>query len=202
MKRPLDQVFREADQFFMGRSPVHEGARRIAAALDEINVPFAIAGAMAVNAHGHRRETTDVDVLLTRDGLAKFKERWLGLGWVEKFAGSKGMRDAVAGTKIDVLLTGEYPGDGKPKPIAFPDPAQASELGRGEFAYPVLKLPVLLELKIASGISASHRRQDLADAMNLIKANRLPRSYADQLDPYVRPTFLTLWDEAQIDEDY
>jgi len=48
---------------------------------------------MAMNAHGYRRVTTGVDVLLTREGLALFEEKHLGLGWVERFPGSKGMRD-------------------------------------------------------------------------------------------------------------
>lgn len=200
--RPLKQVFEEADAFFMGRSPQHEAARRIVAALNEIGVPFAIAGALAVNAHGHVRETVDVDLLLTREGLAKFKERWLGLGWVEKFPGSKGLRDTVTNVKVDVLLTGEYPGDGKPKPVVFPDPAGAATPGAGHYPYPILRLPLLLELKIASGMTAPHRLQDLADGINLIKVNRLPRAYADQLDPYVRARFLDLWDAAQVEEDY
>ena len=63
-------------------------------------------------------------------------------------------------------------------------------------------LPVLLELKIASGMSAPHRMQDLADAMRLIAANELARSYTDRLDPSVRARFLELWDLAQIKEDY
>ena len=159
-------------------------------------------GAMAGNAHGFRRNTENVDVLLTRDGLARFKERWLGSGWNERFPGSKGLVDAVADVRVHVLLAGEYPGDRQPKPVAFPDPAQVAELGTGDYAYPVLKLPVLIELEIASGLSASHRRGDLDDATRLIKVNKLPREYAEQLHPYVRPKFLELWEHAQIDEDY
>jgi hypothetical protein len=42
---------------------------------------------------------------------------------VERFPGSKGMRDAEHDVKIDILLTGDYPGNGNPKPVRFPDPA-------------------------------------------------------------------------------
>jgi hypothetical protein len=50
----------------MDRSPQHEAARRISKALDDLGIPYAIADAMAVNAHGHRRTTEDVDLLMTQ----------------------------------------------------------------------------------------------------------------------------------------
>src|SRR5262249_7327122 len=124
------------------------------------------------NAHGYRRVTTDVDVLLTRDGLARFKERYLGRGYVEKFPGSKGLRDVANGVAIDVLLTGDYPGDGKPKPVVFPDPAAVPSVP-GSVAF--VPLTTLLELKIASGMTAPHRLRDLADALELIRVNACPK---------------------------
>jgi hypothetical protein len=33
------------------------------------------------------------------------------------------------GVDIDIVLAGSYPGDGKPKPVVFPDPATAAERG-------------------------------------------------------------------------
>ena len=47
--------------------------------------------------------TEDVNVLLNPEGLAQFKETWLGRGWVERTKGPRGMRDAVANVNIDVL---------------------------------------------------------------------------------------------------
>lgn len=200
MKVPLDEVLARAGEFFMGTSPVHETARRITKALDDLRIPFAVAGALAANAHGHRRTTEDVDLLVTRDGLAAFKQARLGRGWVEKFAGSKGLIDAVTNVKVDVLLAGEFPGDGKPKPIVFPDPATI-QLERDPGGYPILPLRVLIELKLASGMTARHRPRDLDDVIQLIRANDLPRTWAEQLDPWVREKFLELWDAAQVDED-
>src|SRR4051812_13972993 len=123
MKVPIEQVLRETGEYFMGQSPVHRAAEKIARTLTEMKIPFAIAGALALNAHAYRRATDDVDLLMTAEGLAAFKKEWLGRGWVEKFPGSKGIRDAENNVKIDILLTGEFPGDGKPKPVVFPDPA-------------------------------------------------------------------------------
>jgi hypothetical protein len=95
MVEPPLEVAKRVDQFFMGTSPIHAAMQRLAKALGEMQIPFAIAGAMAANAHGHRRTTTDVDILIRREDLARFKQRHLGRGWVDKFRGSKNFRDAV-----------------------------------------------------------------------------------------------------------
>lgn len=196
----MAQVLREVDKFFMQKSPVHQAAQAIATELHALGIPFAIAGALAANAHGHRRTTEDVDILLTREGLAEFKKAKLGLGWVEKFAGSKGLRDVRNKVNIDVLLTGDFPGDGKPKPIAFPHPGEVRELDPD--GLPFINLKTLLELKIASGMTAPHRPRDLDDAIRLIQSNQLTQDYAQQLHPFVRRKFRKLWHFAQVSEDY
>jgi hypothetical protein len=185
---------RFAARFFMGQSDVHRALERLLEALDEVAVPHAIIGAMALNEYGYRRVTEDVDVLLTREGIAAFKQAFLGRGWVEKFPGSKGVRDTIDGVNIDVLIAGEYPGDGKPKPIAFPDPSVAAV--RGE-RMALLPLDRLMELKLASGMTAPHRLRDLADVLELIRIRQLPEAHADRLHPYVRDKFRELWQAAQ-----
>lgn len=182
----------------MGDADVHRALRKLIDALEETAIPYAIVGAMALNEYGYRRTTVDVDVLLTASGLAAFKARWLGRGYVEKFAGSKGLRDTEHNVTIDVLLAGDYPGDGKPKPVRFPDPADVALRGEhGAF----LPLPLIIEMKLASGMSAPHRLKDLADVLELIRAIGAPRTMADDLDPSVRVKFLELWDAAQSAHD-
>jgi hypothetical protein len=192
----MAEVFDRAGAFFMSRSPQHEAARRITQALDAAGIPYVIAGGMAVNAHGHRRTTEDVDLLLTREGLAAFKAQWLGRGWVDAFAGSKGMRDTESNVRVDVLITGDFPVDGKEKPVAFPDPSIGEPSPDG---YPVLPLRVLIELKLASAMTAAHRMQDYADAMNLIRVNDLPEDFA--VDPYVAEKYREMWRNAQVRDD-
>ncbi len=192
----MSEVFDWVGAFFMRASPQHEAARRISKALDDAGIPFAIVGAMAVNAHGHRRTTEDVDLLMTRAGLAAFKDQWLGRGWVNLFTGSKGMRDAASNVKIDVLITGEFPGDGKPKPIAFPDPSVAE---RSPDGYPVLPLRTLIELKLASAMTTTHRPRDFDDVIQLIRVNQLPVRY--EVDPYVAEQYAEMWRNAQVRED-
>ena len=104
----------------MKTGKVHQAVLAIARRLDRANIPYAIAGAMALGAHVYERVTVDVDVLLTREGLAQFKKEELGRGYAENFPGNKGLRDTEHGVSIDVLIAGDYPGDGKPKPVAFP----------------------------------------------------------------------------------
>jgi hypothetical protein len=169
---------------------MHELGRR----LESLGVPYAIAGAMALNAYGYERVTKDVAVLLTRDGLERAKRELLGRGYVEKFPGSRGMRDTVNGVAIDVLIAGDFPGDGKPKPIAFPDPGDVA-VGGPDIAF--LPMTILIELKLASGMTAPHRLKDLADVLELIRVNRLPADFGSGLHVYVRDKFEELWAAAQ-----
>jgi hypothetical protein len=187
-----------AQRFFMGNAEVQHALQKLTGVLDAAGIPYAIAGAMALNHHGYRRVTVGVDVLLTRDGLARLKREVLGHGYVEKFPGSKGLRDTVHGVTIDVLLAGDYPGDGKPKPVRFPDPAAVAIRGEhGAF----LPLEALIELKLASGLSAPHRLKDLADVLELIRAAGLPESLSTRLDLSVRAKYTELWTAAQTRED-
>jgi hypothetical protein len=133
--------------------------------------------------HGRRRLTEDVDILIGKQDLTRFKA----------------VRDTMADVKIDFLLVGDFPGDGKPKPIAFPvPPADCLESS----AYRVLPLQQLVELKLASGMSAAHRAQDLVDVMELVRARDLPRDFANELHPYVRAAFDQQWQLAHVVEDY
>ena len=183
----------------MGTSPIHAAMRRLTQALADMQIPFAIAGAMAANAHGHRRTTADIDILIRRDDLLRFKERHDGLGWLDTVAGSKNFRDTIHGVRIDVLVVGDFPGDGLPKPVSFPPPESVAETGADGIPY--LSLNTLLELKLASGMTAAHRPQDLADVIELIRVNRLPLEHADLLTPFVAEKYRELWRAAQVVDD-
>jgi hypothetical protein len=194
------EAARFAERFFMGLDQVHEAMRKLCTTLEAEGIPYAVAGAMALNAHGYQRVTTDVDILLTRDGLAAFKAKHLGRGWVERFAGSKGMRDTEHNVKIDILITGDYPGDGKPKAVSFPDPRVAI---RGEGVM-VLPIELLVELKLASGLTNPDRMKDLADVQELIRAARLPLGLSSQLNPMVQAKYAEIWNATKSapDDEY
>lgn len=182
---------RATGAFFMGTDPVHAALRRITTILDELGLPYAVIGAMALNEYGYRRATVDVDILLTDDSLARFKASWLGRGYVEKFPGSRGVRDTENNVPIDFVIAGQYPGDGKPKPVRFPDPADVVERGRALALLPIARL---VELKLASGMTSLDRARDLADVVELIRHAGLARELADQLDASVRAKYVEAWE--------
>jgi hypothetical protein len=196
----LDMALAKIGAFFVNQSPIQGAARAIARHLDDLGISYAIAGALCLGAHGVVRATEDVDVLVTPRGLERFKAEWLGRGYVDVRPGGKAVRDTERGVRIDFLLTGDYPGDGKPKPIHFPDPADVA-VRAGELR--VVSLASLIELKLASGLTAPHRLQDLADVLRLIGAAQLGRDFGECLDPYVRGKYDELWQSAQHpEEDY
>ena len=181
----------EGSLFFEGQGRVQRSLARISRKLDELGVPYAVAGGMALFAHGHRRFTEDIDILVTRADLDRVHEALDGRGWVRPFSKSKNLRDADTGVRIEFLIAGDYPGDGKPKAVQFPEPQNvAIEIAGVKY----LNLPKFIELKLASGMTGGpHRAKDLVDVGELIKAASLPESLSTSLNPYVRQTYIDLW---------
>jgi hypothetical protein len=179
---------------FEEKSAVHLTLHRIVRRLGELEVPYAIAGAMALFFHGFRRFTEDVDILVTREGLERVHEHLEGLGYVAVFSGSRSLRDAESGVRIEFLASGDYPGDGKPKPVSFPHPNDASIEKEG---IRWLSLPSLVELKLASGMTSPGRLRDLADVQELIRALGLPVDFARQLHPFVQEKYRELWSAVE-----
>ncbi len=197
LNRDLNWALDEASMHFDEANSVHKTLRAITRRLTELGIPHAVVGGLAMFAHGYRRFTEDVDLVVTRDGMNQIIEKLEGLGYVQPAGTSTKLRDTTTGVRIEFLITGQFPGDGKAKPVAFPDPADvAVEIGGIRF----LKLPVLIELKLASGISAAHRLKDLADVQELIRTLQLPKDLAEILNPYVRAKYVELWSSAQTTE--
>jgi hypothetical protein len=192
--RELGWALREGSMHFEEKSAVHRTLHRIARWLDELHIPYAITGGMALFFHGFRRFTEDVDILVTREGLDEIRRHLDGLGYVPVFPGSKSFRDAESGVRVEFLVAGDFPGDGKPKPVAFPDPSGVST-ERDDVRW--LSLPALVELKLASGMTAPGRLKDLADVQELIRLLCLPSDFDGQLSPFVREKYRELWSSVQ-----
>jgi hypothetical protein len=190
LDRNLDWALKEGSMHFGKESAVHKALRKIAGRLDGLGIPYAVVGGMAMFFHGFRRFTEDVDLLVTRDALKDIHEHLEGSGYLPPFEGSKQLRDTENGVRIEFLVTGEYPGDGKPKPVAFPDPTDAGVEIEGVRC---LSLRKLIELKLASGMTNPARLRDLADVQQMIDVLDLPQELADQLDFSVRDKYRELW---------
>lgn len=184
---------REGSMYFAGSSAVHKTLVGIARRLGELGIDYAVAGGMCLYRHGFQRFTQDVDVIVTPEGLAQLHDQLEGRGYVKPFDASKNLRDAETGVRIDFIVSGQFPGDGKPGPIAFPVPnTVAKEIDGVRY----VDLVPFIELKLASG-QVSHRAQDLHDVQQLIGVRSLPRELAEQLHPSLRDAYLQKWDDAQ-----
>lgn len=181
----------EGSLFFEGQGRVHQALRKITKRLAALGIEYAVVGGMALVHHGYRRFTDDIDILVTVEDLQRLHREVDGLGYLPPFSGSKHLRDTDLGVKIEFLTTGDFPGDGKPKPVAFPNPSLVAEEDDG-IRY--VTLPALLTLKLASGMTNAGRLKDLADVQELVKLRQLPRKFADQLPEYVQSKYLEIWD--------
>ena len=188
--RSIPEIYAEGLRYFMGEGTLNKTLARLSTDLDERGIDYVVIGAVALLAHGYPRFTEDIDLVMTREGLEKFHDELVGLGYVPSFPGAKKrFRSTTDGVSIEVMTTGEYPGDGKPKPVSMPAPTDAAtEIDGIKF----VTLEKLIELKLASGISASDRLKDLADVQELIKIRKLGADFARKLDPYVRTKYIEL----------
>jgi hypothetical protein len=175
---------------------VASAARALTQRLADVGAPCAVIGAVACNAYGHRRATQDVDVLVNARDADAVRAALVGRGWAPRFPGARKMlRDKVHAVDVDVLHSGSFPGDGLPKPVAFPELSPRSDDVSIIDGVRFITLPKLIELKLASGTSAPSRAKDLADVYALVAANALPRGYAVELDVSVRAAYCKIWDE-------
>lgn len=188
--KSLIDLYAEGQRYFMGQGRLNNTLGQLTSDLKECGIDYMVIGAVALLAHGYPRFTEDIDLVLTPEGLELFHRDLIGVGYVPAFPGAKKrLRSTRDGVTIEVMTTGEYPGDGKPKPVTIPDPATASTEIDG---IQVVTFEKLVELKLASGMTAPHRLKDLADVQELIKIRQLQPEFAEQLDPYVRGKFLEL----------
>jgi hypothetical protein len=196
----VSEAFDEASQYFAGTGCVNNTLKQLAADLKSRNIAYVVIGGVALFAHGYRRLTNNIDIVLTAEGLNRFVTPVSGKApptlsnYDPVFGSNKSVRSVPHGVTINVMTAGEYPGDGKPKQVCMPEPATAAvEIDGIKF----VTLEKLVELKLASGITAPDRLKDLADVQELIKVRALTAEFAERLDPYVRAKFLELYDAVK-----
>ncbi len=185
-----DLTWDEGLSFFQGKGMLNKTLRRLVADLEAHGIDYNLIGAIALNRHGFHRFTVDIDILLTPEGLQKFHDELVGLGYRPAFDGAKKkFRSTGENVPIDIIVAGEYPGDGKPKPVRFHDPRENFVIIDG---VKTVNLETLINLKITSGMTAKGRLKDLGDVEELIRVKELDESFADRIDPFVRNKFIEL----------
>jgi hypothetical protein len=188
--RTVQDLYAEGSRYFMGEGKLHGALGELCSDLERRGIDYMVIGAVALLAYGYPRFTEDIDLVMTAEGLETFHRELVGLGYTPAFQGArKRLRATRTNVPVEIIVAGEYPGDGKPKPVSFPVPVEASvEIDGVRF----VTLEKLVELKLASGMTAPDRLKDLADVQELIKVRGLGRDFAERLDAYVRERFLEL----------
>src|SRR5579859_6955795 len=185
---------KEIDMFFQKRDKVHQTMYRLVKRLEKAKIPYALMGGMAVNAHLHERTTKDVDVLLTEEGLEEFQKLFVPKQYATVPKRPRRFVDRMNRVSLDILVTGKYPGNGMPGPIAFPDP---EEVGQRIKKISVVDLVTLIQLKLAA-----RRYQDFADVVNLIAVKKLDESFLKNLHPSVHQDFIECLEEKRREDEY
>jgi hypothetical protein len=185
---------KEIDLFFEKRDKVHQTLKRLTRRLQKAGIPYAVMGAMAVNLHGARRTTDDVDILLSQKGLDQFRQKFVGKIYEQVAGRPRRFVERQSGITIDFLVTGRFPGSGQPGPIAFPDPASASQEIE---EVRVITLPQLIQLKLAA-----RRYYDFGDVVFLIRVHNLDEAFLTNLHPSVHKDFIECLEEKRREEEY
>lgn len=173
-------------------------ARKLGELLDKHGIDYAIIGAFALNVHGFKRQTIDVDLLLTKEGLNEFNAKIVYNGFVPRFRDArKSFRDPVSNVGVDVITTGEFPG--KEKNISFPHPSTVNVNIGG---LKIINLHTLINIKLASYISMPKQRmKDRTDVSGLVKFLSMGESYAVNLHKDVVDEFVEIVEEVASEMD-
>ncbi|GET36593.1 nucleotidyltransferase family protein [Microseira wollei] len=107
------EIFQEIDLFFRQQGRVYQTLQNISQSLSKAGIDYAIIGGMALVTYGYVRATQDVDLLLSKEGLEAFRKALVGRGFVPAFPGATKMfRDTQTNVRVEIITTGEFPGDG------------------------------------------------------------------------------------------
>jgi hypothetical protein len=158
--------------------------KKAVSVLAQWDIPHYVCGGLCVQERGYPRLTVDVDLVVPNVQLTVWRLQQSGLFRAVPGTYSK-VKDKETGVEIDLLWGGSTKSTGH---ISAPMPTTVSD----EPTY--LGLNELIEMKLSAG-----RAKDVADVVELIKANNPPRNYdidLSMLDAYQRA-----WDTAAREQE-
>jgi hypothetical protein len=164
---PLSRVMREINQIFASR-----------------NIPYEIIGGYAVQHYGYVRTTQDVDLIVRELDFARRT-----LLSTDKFKAVQGNEKQLihreTGVEVDLLVAGSRGSQGS---LPYPEPSNTPTSTDLSF----ISLPGLVALKLSSG-----RIKDEADVAELIKKNKLPNEFKEELPDDLQAEFERIWGRAR-----
>lgn len=177
---------------FDNDGPVPETFRNLTQRLAEARIAHIFIGASAVNVHGHRRSTEDVDLCMRAADLERFKRQFVGTVHQQVAGRPRKFFDPQTQVSFDILVSGEVAGNSRrQREVQFPDPSEAEIHGGSPFP----SLARLIELKLVTW-----RYQNWADVVSLIRIHNLDESFAEKLHPVARSPYQQCHDQ-KIEED-
>jgi hypothetical protein len=133
-------------------SEIVQAARLASQKLREAHIPHALAGGLAVGAHGYPRTTDDVDFLVGDEAFEKHAGGFVTL---------KLPLIAVGNVRVDLVSIDESKAERRQLRPAIEQPLESGGV-------PIVPLPALVYLKLKAG-----RQKDLADLVELLKRGRV-----------------------------
>jgi hypothetical protein len=73
---------------FLWEGVLNQTIQRVRQVLERAGIDYSVIDALALNQHGYRRFTEDIHLLMTKEGLQKFQEVLVGLGYARAFEGA------------------------------------------------------------------------------------------------------------------
>jgi hypothetical protein len=186
----LDWALREGSKHFERESAVHIALRNIVRRLNEIAIPYAVLGSMAMFFHGFRRYTESIDLLVTPEGRTTIYHELVGDGYVQLSNENEYLRDDEYDVKIKLFVTAPRAASGKLEVIELPWLEEASTLIDGIRCLQLLRL---VELKLVIGMRGPRYLKELGDVQQLIETLDLREDFVSHLPPLMQEKYKELW---------
>lgn len=153
-----------------------QAAEIASAKLREAGIPHALAGGLAVGAHGYPRTTDDVDFLVGDEAFVKHSGGLVTL---------KLPLIAVGDVRIDFVSIDESKGESKQLRPAVESPPVSEQV-------PIVPLTALVYMKLKAG-----RQKDTADLVELLKRGRIDLNGLDTYLQQHAPNLARKWERVK-----
>ncbi len=144
--------------------------------LREASIPHALAGGLAVSAHGYPRTTDDVDFLVGDEAFNKHEGGFVTL---------KVPLIAIGNVRIDFVSIDETKSEERQLRPAVEEPQQSEGV-------PIVPLPALVYMKLKAG-----RQKDTADLVELLKRGRVDLEDMDRYLEEYAPEQIRRWQRVK-----